>query len=168
MRLQYTINGSWVSLTHLVISSSYSFFPILNEFKYAFDEFRPILHGVKLTKLWIPIWEQKFLILVLILYEYTIIRASIRRYAQKLELHSWDTIISYIDSDCCTLICPTKWSTPFNMYDLMKAVEFGISSIMCGITGTWSTSIYEFIRGDMIGKFFSCNFILQWSHYASM
>lgn len=119
------------------------FFPILNEFGYAFDEFRPILHGVKLTKLWIPIWEQKFLILVLILYEYTIIRASIRKYAQKLELHSWDTINSYIDLDCCTLICPTKWSTPFNMYDLMKALKFGTFLIICRIIGIWSKSIYD-------------------------
>src|SRR6202022_4058015 len=78
------------------------FFPIFNESGDAFDDFRPIPHGVGFARPWIPIREQTFPIIVLTPYEYTIIRAPIRRCAQKLELHGWETIIPYIESE---LLC---------------------------------------------------------------
>ena len=77
-------------------------FPILNESGYAYDDFRPIPHEVGFARLWIPIWEQIFSIIVLMSFEYTIIWAPIRRCAQKLELHDRDTIIPHIKSE---LLC---------------------------------------------------------------
>ena len=54
------------------------FFPILNESGYAFDDFRPILHGVGFARLWICIHEQTFPLFVLTSHEYTIFITPIR------------------------------------------------------------------------------------------
>ena len=63
--------------------------------------------------------------------------------------------------NCCVFMCPTKRSPPLNMYDLMKALKFGIFSIMCGITGTMPKFMYDFMRSGMVEKSSSCNFMLQ-------
>src|SRR6202048_3224275 len=104
-------------------------FPIFNESGYAFDDFRPIPHGVGFARLWISIREQTFPIIILTPYEYTIIRAPVRRCAQKLELHGGETIIPYIESELLRFGMSHQTVPPFNMYSLMKALKSGTSSI---------------------------------------
>ena len=77
-------------------------FSIVNESKYALDDFQSILHGIRFVRLWIPIWEQTFPIFVLTPHEYTILQTPIRRCAQKLELHCGDTVIPHVEAE---LLC---------------------------------------------------------------
>src|SRR5665213_76871 len=54
------------------------------------------------------------------------------------------------------------------MNGLMNALKSGTSSIKCGMTGTLSKSMYDFMRSGIVGKSSSCNFILQRPNEASM
>ena len=143
-------------------------FPIFNESGYTFDDFRPIPHEVGFQRRWFSIREQIFNIFVLTPHEYPFLRGPIRGCAQKFELHDGNTIIPHIEVELLCFRVSYQPSPPLNMYGLMKALKFGISSIMWGITGTLSKSMYNFMRSGMVGKKISCNFLLQRSNDASM
>ena len=61
-------------------------FLILNEFGYAFNNFRPIPHGVGFARRWFSIREQTFTSIVLTPHEYPFLWGLIKGCAQKLEL----------------------------------------------------------------------------------
>ena len=77
-------------------------FLIFNECGYTFNNFRPIPHDSGFARLWIPIQEHIFSILVLMPQHYIILQAPIRGCAQKLELHGGDIIIPHVEAE---LLC---------------------------------------------------------------